>query len=514
MGAKYEDAVDPINIRINTLRIVNDSAVNPRSALQNATSDFNQAVASAQLRGSRLVALLNDPNVVYKASEEELFKVRANVNRITKSAQSVTGAIDRSLVEIITSRTGPRGRHVDGLLEYFKAEIDDIAREKLDKIDDRLESEWRTVEECYNQAMDPSGSLYPKLYSLKLSRDDSYWTYQSNHSGFNNMDSRTRVPNQYLTPEQRAELDGKRETEIRSDWNNFWIRTLNECLSGPTLFHPQGASPSATIHRSFEDVPRYLFRVYDSKSLGLNSDTVFASDHSFVPYGALAPKVDLRSLDDLRASDMLYDHLERKNCFNGSRLSSNGELRDNLVSWTSSLMNAIQYAIWRSHVGHTPASSVHICAVDTRKFPHGQFARDMWLLQSYVHPKSNWLRLENPEYDNGEYLSQGTIHHGGRSCVFSLQDLISSGIYKLYPEFAEQSAKNPWTNRVLQLRSIWREECQTSGEEFRQACEIARGPMKELDAWDAVLLLLSFRKRHSHWSCKSSNPRLLYSLRI
>ncbi|RKL04672.1 hypothetical protein BFJ68_g3049 [Fusarium oxysporum] len=97
MGIKFEDAVDPINISINTLSISDQPC--------KTISDFNQVVASAQLRGQRLVALLNDPKIVYKASEDELFKVHANANRITKSAQSVTGAIDRSLVEIITART-------------------------------------------------------------------------------------------------------------------------------------------------------------------------------------------------------------------------------------------------------------------------------------------------------------------------------------------------------------------------------------------------------------------------
>ncbi|QGI66372.1 hypothetical protein CEK26_010327 [Fusarium fujikuroi] len=79
-------------------------------------SDFNQAVTSAQLRGARLVALFNDPDVVYKASEEEMLKLKP-----------LLAAIDRSLVKIITSRTGPRGRRVDDLLEFFNSQISDLA---------------------------------------------------------------------------------------------------------------------------------------------------------------------------------------------------------------------------------------------------------------------------------------------------------------------------------------------------------------------------------------------------
>ncbi|KAF5534988.1 hypothetical protein FNAPI_12207 [Fusarium napiforme] len=196
---------------------------------------------------------------------------------------------------------------------------------------------------------------------------------------------------------------------------------------------------------------------------------------------------------------MLYYHLEKKNCFSGSGSSKDRGQGDNLVSCASSLKNATQYAIWKSHVGHTPPSNVYICAVNTRKFPQGQFARDMWLLDTYPHPRSNWLRLENPEYDNGEYLSQGMIHHGGRSSIFSLHDLISAGIYELYYEFADQSAKGSWTNRVLELRPNWREECRTSEKEFGQACEVAKGSLQEIDIWDAISMLLTFRKHHPTW---------------
>ncbi|KAF5232912.1 hypothetical protein FANTH_12759 [Fusarium anthophilum] len=337
MGTKCED---PMNIRINALRIVDDSPVDARLELQDAISDFNQAVGSAQLRGQRLVALLNDPHVVYKASEEELFKVRTNVNRITKSAQSVTGAIDRSLVEIITSRITSRGRHVDGLLEHFKAKLDEIARATLDKIDDRLESEWRIVEECYNQARDPSGSLDPGLYCFQQAKVEYYWLRLSNKPEFGNKDRSNRVPNHPLTIEQRTELDQEWKAGIRNEWNDFWIRTLSNCVLGPTLFYPVGVSPTATVHRSLEDIPQYLFRVYDSKSSGLNSATVFASDHSLVPNGAPASKVDLFSLSDDRVSDMLHHHLEKKNCFCGRGPLSNGDISDNLVSWTSSFMYA------------------------------------------------------------------------------------------------------------------------------------------------------------------------------
>ncbi|KAI3583903.1 hypothetical protein IWW34DRAFT_830317 [Fusarium oxysporum f. sp. albedinis] len=319
-----------------------------------------------------------------------------------------------------------------GLLEYFKAESGDIAREKLDNIDDRLESEWRILEECYNQAMDPSGSLYPEQYFLSLTRDDPSSAYRSRCSGFSNMDSRTR-----------------------------------------------GVSPSATIKLSFADVPRYLFRVYDSKSSGLNFNTVFASEFSFVPYGALVPKVNLLSLGAINASNMLYNHPERKNCFIGS---SFGDVR-------------------YIEVARRPYTGLHCSYLCTghQEIPSGAVRKRHVVTPVIRPPEIKLASSQSLEYDNGEYLSQGVIHHGGRSSVFSLQDLISSGLYELYPEFADQSAKDSWTNRVLEFRACWREECLTSGKEFNQACEIARGPMKCIDVWDAILLLLTFRKHHPYW---------------
>ena len=56
---------------------------------------------------------------------------------------------------------------------------------------------------------------------------------------------------------------------------------------------------------------------------------------------------------------------------------------DNLMSWTSSLLFAIQYAIFRARTGGRSYSDVWICAVDTTRFPTGQFASAMWLIENY-----------------------------------------------------------------------------------------------------------------------------------
>ncbi|KAB5515046.1 hypothetical protein GE09DRAFT_587861 [Coniochaeta sp. 2T2.1] len=181
---------------------------------------------------------------------------------------------------------------------------------------------------------------------------------------------------------------------------------------------------------------------------------VGATALSSLPWSVISAKssgrsrVDLLSMTDKEAAGMLHTHLTKPS-FEGEGAS------DNLMSWSSSLLFVIQYALWRCHHSGCAQDEVKICAVDTRKFPRGQFARDMSLLRVYrqtsaldEQQRSFFdFRLRDADYDNGEYLSQGEVHHAGRSCVSSLGQLVSAGLHDLYPEFAEPEAKRSWTRR-------------------------------------------------------------------
>lgn len=109
------------------------------------------------------------------------------------------------------------------------------------------------------------------------------------------------------------------------------------------------------------------------------------------------------------ASRRLYAHLIKR-CFEGDG-------SDNPMSWSSSLLFVIQYAIWRSSKSNCSPADIKICAVDTTKFSRGQFARDMWLVYMYRDVFSsnsdmqNLVRLREGDCDNGEYLSQGIVVH-------------------------------------------------------------------------------------------------------
>jgi hypothetical protein len=206
-------------------------------------------------------------------------------------------------------------------------------------------------------------------------------------------------------------------------------------------------------------------------------------------------------MDYQEASEMLHQHL-------GKGLFSS-EVTDNLVSWSSSLIFVIQYANWRfCNPRFGQPDDIHICAMDTTKFPRGQFARDIRLLKSLEDAeftdeemKIRNLRLNSTTFDNGEYLSQGKLHLQGRSYTLSLRGLKNAGLWDLYPVFnvndvkPEAFVRTQWTDYVKLLRQAWRYTQKTTKAEVRCALNIAEKCFPGFDQDDMALLLLSFCER-------------------
>jgi hypothetical protein len=238
-----------------------------------------------------------------------------------------------------------------------------------------------------------------------------------------------------------------------------------------------------------------LFRTFDGKSSGRNYDSVIASMTS-ISTSPGDSRIDLLSLPTHKATNMIHTHLTKQCC--------DGEDFDNLMSWTSSLLFAIQYAIWRCHTFHCDPADIKICAIDTRRFPQGQFARDMLLLQAYRQTAAQLggetqkffrFRLDDERYHNGEYLSQGSVNHAGRSCVVSFKSLEDAGLYSLYPEFADIQGIRKWTNRVLELRQGWSIEQKTTPQEIQLASMLIRKCFNGFEIMDMELILLAFKAR-------------------
>jgi hypothetical protein len=105
------------------------------------------------------------------------------------------------------------------------------------------------------------------------------------------------------------------------------------------------------------------------------------------------------------------------------------------------------------------------------------------------------FRMRSPDYDNGEYLSQGILHHAGRSSVASLEQLIHSELHELCPECADPNGEHSWANRVKFLRSKWSIRHTTTQLDIKTAIKIARTCFNSHDVGDVALLLLSFKSR-------------------
>lgn len=292
--------------------------------------------------------------------------------QLVKNAKILRHWMERSIVERVSSLGGQRGPHTKELLKHFHKRIMENARNVLNSSDDEACVLWQTAEECYKEAICPRGRLG--------SHDYFYWI--------------DRAAEESCEHENRLDEDGhhaelwsrnmevhkarkmKERHETGQNWVEFWVRALSNCPGGPTRFYPPAACSAARSIEGppFEDIPRYLFRAFDSKGSGKTEDNILASTMSMLG-NSEGSKVDILSLDTHSALEMLYNHLI-KDCFGGSA-------SDNLMSWSSSLMCVIQYAIWRSHIGSLSPAEVRICVIDAAIFPPGQFVRDLTLLKAF-----------------------------------------------------------------------------------------------------------------------------------
>jgi hypothetical protein len=375
-----------------------------------------------------------------------------------------------------------------------KSTIIDIVREVLESTNDQ-DVLWRAAEACYEQAIRPDGSLCADDYFDPLGEACLAWPYDPDFDSerYYEHENQLIVDEEYAAAfQEQKDQKSEEHQKSKQSWIDFWIGALHNAPNGPTLFYP----PLSLHSNSFDlDVPRYLFRTFDAVSSGRNDENVIASiaNRDSRQDGN---RVDILTREKKYAAQMLHVHLE-KNC-------SGGAGQDDLMSWTSSLPNAIQYAVWRAHVCNRQPSRISICAIDTSKFPLGQFVRDVSLLEAYREAAkqlkgstSEFLdfRLDTSDYYNGKYLSQGAVNHSGRSCMTSLERLIDAGLFQLYPEFEDAEGRKRWTKRVRELRQIWSAEQETTDQEIQLALQIARDCFAEFGRVDIASILLSFKHR-------------------
>lgn len=390
------------------------------------------------------------------------------------------------------------------MVKSFEAEINSISHEILMETGNTSDTiRLQVVEKCYFETL-RGGKLDGDNYFGPRHDAALGWPYDPDYES-----------EQYYEHEDRLDIDENYRESFRKkcdrrlyeahreeeSWTRYWLGVLQACPSGPTLFdidqplnpwtpEMSGRAPSTSFELG--ETPRFLFRIFDKKSAGLNNKTIIASQASFK--GDPGSRVDILSLNSSEAADLLHRHLDQMPY--GAADDS-----DNLVSWTTSFLFAIQYAIWRQHQHGIAQKFIFLCVIDTEKFPRGQFVQDLRLIQAYKHDASDKakqffkLRTDRLEYYNGEFLSQGSLRHSGRGCVVSLEALINSGLYGLYPEFTDPEGFYKWTKRVMTLRQQWGFEKPLRREDLDKAARIAKDSFGDFGGIEMVLMLVCFKAR-------------------
>ena len=223
-------------------------------------------------------------------------------------------------------------------------------------------------------------------------------------------------------------------------------------------------------------VPHYLFRISSPRSSGMTTETSVVSEAT----KRGVDKGDILDQDREKAVKMLENHLLWRVNWN-----------DNLMSWTSSFLFAMQHAI-RREVTDIPSSapeSIQVWVLDARKVPRGSFLPAVALLRAY-NIKSEG-KLEH-EYYYGEYLSQGRMNVPHDAMVMTtLKALVDHGLYKLYPPFAVETKKKQLCRRVLQLRDTFKHVPERpTREEVSLAEKICVGCFLRIDVRPVIMMIL------------------------
>jgi hypothetical protein len=334
--AVLEDAVDMIGRLAITNTASRQDTQQDEAELKIKMSTILE-VAKKMVRNAE--RFIHNPNTS-EFMDENLVILR-NLSKPTTRLTTIAASLDDAaeiLVMAHISSLSDQNSEVPKMLLHFEKELKATIRGILGGVTAGEPKLLRILEECYKQALDRSGTLSCDRY---FDNKDGVCIGTLYNPGYQSK--------QYYV------------------WINFWSQALQTCPGGPTLF----------IHKEIrcsDDIPhtsRYLFRAFDSASSGLSDDTVVASAASIYSDTEFDHH-NILSLEKRGASQRLHEHLT-KDLFGGSD-------SDNLMSWSNSLLFVIQYATWRSGQRGWDPSGVQICAIDTNKFPRGQFAVDRQVL--------------------------------------------------------------------------------------------------------------------------------------
>lgn len=251
------------------------------------------------------------------------------------------------------------------------------------------------------------------------------------------------------------------------------LQALSLLVPEHLSFCPSG--DKVWLREKFNDIPRFLFRVFTPNSCGMSDNSWTKSmDACIAPERG---RVDVFARqDNEQVASILNQHLRWRQGW-----------EDNFVSWTSSLLFALVYVFHR-HANSRDGSAfnnIFLCIIDTTKFPKEVFLRDIDLVRAYYPFNTELenfkgLRSKKDMYF-GEYLSQGALKIEGKCQIVSAQAIIDQGLYSLRCEFEEFACwelcpKPPWAYPVIKLREdlLQIESPEISNEKLLVAVNIAR----------------------------------------
>lgn len=226
-------------------------------------------------------------------------------------------------------------------------------------------------------------------------------------------------------------------------------------LGPPVPFEPSTEQLKYMPKFNKNKVPRYLFRIHTPVTAGTTTTSYVIAPAS--RNGRPEARLDIFKQSPREAGVLLYSHLRGPPAYEGTC---------NLISWTSSLLFALQYGFHR-HRGATyqsGLSKIRLLVLDTRGFPAGTFVKDIEIMKAIASTLDEGENLhgflkfrENPTRDSrefyfGEYLSQGDLALEGRCAEATMEMLIHLGLYDLQPDLKDDERWHEWANRVLTLR--------------------------------------------------------------
>ncbi|KAL4860392.1 hypothetical protein BDV12DRAFT_181650 [Aspergillus spectabilis] len=264
-------------------------------------------------------------------------------------------------------------------------------------------------------------------------------------------------------------------------------------MATQTLFCPNPFLRDQLKYFSRKTIPTYLFRLVAPRTAGHTSTSIVASKATMDPECSKDPG-DIFCHSQIEGAALVYAHLNWR-C----------DERCNFMSWTSSLLFALHYGLYRHKMDRDRPDlcEIFLYILDTSDFPDGTFIKDLDILEAFKGESQDVRGLLDkrcgdngqPRFYFGEYLTQGRLKIEGKCARVSLQQLIDLGLFELHPGLENQDRWASLAIRVVELRTNFVNLPATACSEVRKAITIAQCCFGDRWAVPLSAMLLALRPR-------------------